>query len=171
MIVIDQTSLQVVEDHLLHLGRGDHCDNMKRLQRFECHCSVSLAEEEFLGLVFLQNREVARIAPPGCNRTLRVVAQRAIDLGQPKLSGNWDLAGNLRQMREKLLSGSIYQEALVICEARGDGEERYGQWSLQDGSHRALAFATLMLLLDARYEPQKAYCSMSREIYQRLSRP
>lgn len=167
MITIEQTSLQVVEDHLLRLGGGNQRDNMERLRAFECHCSVSLSEEESLGLVFLQSHEVARIAPPGCDRTLRAVAQRAIDLGQPKLSDNWDLASNLSQMREKLLSGSIY-EALVICEARG-GEERYGQWYLQDGSHRALAFATLMLLSEARYERQKAYCSMSRKTYQALS--
>ena len=170
MIVLDQTSLQVVENHLIRLGGRNYRDNMERLRRFESHCSVSFSEEEFFGLVFLQSREVARIAPTGCDRTLRVVARRAIDLGQARLSDNWDLADNLWRMRQKLHSGSIYEEALVICEAR-DGEERYGPWYLQDGSHRALAYATLMLLSEARYEPQKAYCSMSRETYRQLSRP
>ncbi len=140
---------------------------MERLARFECHCSVSLVEEEFLELVFLQNDEVARIAPRGGDGTLRAAAKRTINLEQPRLAANWDLAENLRRMREKLGKGSIFQEALVICEAR-DGEEQYGPWYLQDGSHRALACATLMLLNEAQYEQQIAYCSMSKSMYQRL---
>jgi hypothetical protein len=96
------------------------------------------------------------------------VAKRAIKLGQPRLAGNWDLAENLRRMRDELCKGSIFQKALVICEA-GNGEEQYGLWYLQDGSHRALARATLMLLNEAQYEQQKAYCSMSKHMYERLS--
>jgi hypothetical protein len=123
---------------------------------------VSLLAEEFLGLVFLQNDEVVRIAPRGDDRTLAAVARRAISLGQPRLTANWNLAENLCRMREKLASASnIFGNALVICEARG-GEEEYGPWYLQDGSHRALACAMLMLLNEAQYERQIAYCSMSK---------
>jgi hypothetical protein len=166
MMAIEQVSLEVIENYLLRLGGGNHCDNMKRLRRFECHCSVSLVEEELFGLVFLQNDEVVRIAPRGDDRTLRAVARRAISLGQPRLTANWNLSENLRRMREELGRGSIFREALVICEAR-DGEEEYGLWYLQDGSHRALACATLMLLNEGQYERQIAYCSMSKRIYQR----
>ena len=84
-------------------------------------------------------------------------------------SDSWPSRPEMK-LREKLPIGSVCQEALVICEARGD-EERYGQWYLQDGSHRALASATLMLLCEARYEQQKAYCSMSKGRYQALSQP
>ena len=125
MIAIEHTKLEVIENHLLRVGGRNHRDNMERLRRFECHCSVSLVEVEFFKLVFLQNDDVLRIAPRGGDRTLRAVARRAINLRHPRLAANWDLAENLRRMREKLCTGSIFREALVICEAR-DGEEQYG---------------------------------------------
>jgi len=168
MMAIERVSLEVIENHFLRLGGGNHCDNMKRLRRFEWHCSVSLVEEEFFGLVFLQNDEVIRIAPRGDDRTLQAVARRTISLGQPRLTANWNLSENLSRMRKELGRSGIFRDALVICEAR-DGEEEYGPWYLQDGSHRALACATLMLLNEAQYEPQIAYCSMSKRMYQRLS--
>jgi hypothetical protein len=168
MMAIEQVSLEVIENHLLHLGGGNHCDNMERLERFEFHCLVSLVEEEFFGLVFLQNDDVIRIAPRGDDRTLRAVARRTISLGQPRLSANWNLSENLSQMRKELGRRGIFRDALVICETR-DGEEEYGPWYLQDGSHRALACATLTFLNEAQYEQQVAYCSMSERTYQRLS--
>jgi hypothetical protein len=164
MIEIARVDLEIIEKSLLRLGRGNHDDNMKRLRRFECHCSVSLFEEEFFGLVFLQSDEVVEIAPRGDDRRLQAVAKRAISLGQPKLSGNWNLAENLDLMREKLRNESISQEPLTICEAK-DGEEAHGPWYLQDGSHRALAYSTLVLLQEIEYFPQKAYCSMSQGRY------
>jgi hypothetical protein len=167
MKVIGQTTREAIENHLLRLSGGNHRDNMERVGRFECHCSVSLAEEEFFELVYLQNDEVVRIAPRGDDRTLRAVGKRAINLQQPKLAGNWDLALNLSRMRERLGKGSIFGEALVLCEAR-DGEEQHGPWYLQDGSHRALACATLMLLYEAQYEEQLAFCSMTKSTYRGL---
>jgi len=169
MIVIGQTNLQEIEDHLIRMGRGNHRDNMQRLSRFECHCSLSLVENEFFELVFLQNIEVGKIAPQGADRTLSAVSKRAIKLGQPKLSDNWNLAENLSRMREKLVQGSVSLEALVVCESRSS-EERWGPWYLQDGSHRALAFATMILLNEAQYEQQIAYGSMSKRMYQSLLR-
>jgi hypothetical protein len=170
MTEVEPVSLEVIANHLMHLGGGNHDDNIRRLRRFECYCSVSLSAEEFLGLVFLQNDEVVKIAPRGDNRTLAAVAKRAISLGQPRLTANWNLAENLYRMRQKLASrGNIFGEALVICEAK-DGEEEYGLWYLQDGSHRALACATLMLLSEAQYDCQIAYCSMSKHAYQVLDR-
>jgi hypothetical protein len=167
MMLIGETTLNEIEEHLRCLGGGNHRDNMKRLQRFESYCSVSLTEEEFLELVFLQNDEVLLICPRGKNRTVRAVATRAIGLGQPRLTANWDLAENLFRMREKLGSASIFKEKLVVCQAEND-EEQYGTWYIRDGSHRALACATLMLLNHAQYEPQRAYYSMSRRMYESL---
>ena len=51
--------LEVIENHLLRLGGRNHSDNMERLRRFKCHYSVSLVEEEFFELVFLQIDEVS----------------------------------------------------------------------------------------------------------------
>ena len=159
MKVIQEVVLEVIEKHLLQLRAGNHPDNMKRLNRFEYHYSVVLSEEDFFSLVFLQNPEVGKIAPADQDRTLRAVAQRAISLGQSTLSDNWNLATNLDLMRERLRKGNVL-EPVVICEAR-NGEEVYGPWYLQDGSHRALAYAILMLLSETNYQGQRAYCSMS----------
>jgi len=107
-------SLDEIEGHLSRLGRGNHCDNIKRLQRFAYFGSVTLGEAEFLNLVFLQNGEVARIVPERQDRKLRSVAQRAINLGQPRLSDNWDLAENLDRMRNKLGNRGGRLEPLVF---------------------------------------------------------
>ncbi len=161
MRIIEQVDLEVVERHLSDLGMGNQADNMQRLERFRYHYLVSLTEDEFFGLVFLQNREVLRIAPRGFDRRLRAVAQRAINCGQPRLSDNWDLTENLRRMRERLKYSESPQQSLVICEAR-NGEERFGPFYLQDGSHRALARATLMLLNEAPFAQEIAFCSVDR---------
>jgi hypothetical protein len=58
-------------------------------------------------------------------------------------------------------------EPLVLCESR-NGEETYGQWYIQDGSHRALAYATLVLSNETEYAPQEAYCAMSDQRYRSL---
>jgi len=166
MVNIGQVDLNVIEESLLRLGGGNHADNMKRLSRFQCHCYVLLSEKEFLGLIFLQNDEVTPIAPRGHDRKLQTVAERAIRLGQPTLSPNWKLSENLDLMRKKLETGSIFGETLTICEAR-DGEEAHGPWYLQDGSHRALAYATLVLLHEETYSERTAYCSMSQPMYLR----
>jgi hypothetical protein len=168
MLTIDKASLETIESHLLRTGGGNHTDNMRRLRRFECHCLVTLPEREFFELVFLQTDETVMISPRGGDRTLRAVAKRATNNPQPRLSANWDLVENLRRMRERLREGNMSQQPLVLCEAR-NGEEQHGPWYLQDGSHRALAYATLILLNEAQYEPQTAYCSMSRQKFQSLT--
>ncbi|MGA3050049.1 MAG: hypothetical protein ABSD67_25830 [Terracidiphilus sp.] len=166
--MIEQADLEIVGRHLLHLGAGNHRDNMTRLRRFDHHCSMELAEEDFLGLVFLQNDEVLQIAPRGRNRTLRAVAERAITQGEARLSENWDLGENLRRMRKSLADGNVPREPLVICEA-SDGEQQYGLFYLQDGAHRALAFATLILLNETHYAPLLAFCSLSAPMWNRLA--
>lgn len=169
MRILKEAELETVEQHLVRLGGGNHRDNMTQLRRFDRHCIVQFAEEEFFGLVFLQNDEVLKIAPRGYDRTLHAVAKRAISLGDVRLSSNWDLSENLRRMRESLSGESGPNEPLVACEAR-DGEQQYGPFYLQDGSHRALAFATLILLNEARYNPQSAFCSVSFRMWDHLER-
>ena len=112
MMVIEQSSLSEIGTHLLRIGLGNHSDNMARLSRFERHCSVSLVEAEFLELVFLQSDDVVRIAPRGDDRTLRPVAKRAINLGQPRLADKWDLAKNLSRMRGRLAEGGHFPRSV-----------------------------------------------------------
>ena len=46
----------------------------------------------------------------------------------------------------------------------------YGHWYIQDGSHRALGYATLLLLKEVCYDDQEDYCAMSDQKYQSLLR-
>lgn len=160
MKIIKETELETVVQHLVHLGAGNHGDNMTRLRRFDHHCIVELTEEDFFGLVFLQSDEVLNIAPRSYDRTLRAVAKRAMVLGDDRLSANWDMGENLRRMHESLVDQDGLKQPLVVCEAR-DGEQQFGQFYLQDGSHRALAYATLILTNEAHYRPVLAFCSLS----------
>lgn len=170
MKIIAEAELETVEQHLVHLGAGNHRDNMTRLRRFDRHCIVEFSEEDFFGLVFLQNDDVLRIAPRGYDRTLRAVAKRAILLRDARLSANWDLGENLRRLRERISKHSLLlKEQLVVCEAH-DGEQQHGPFYLQDGSHRALAFASLILLNEAPYSPQSAFCSVSSRVWDHLTR-
>jgi len=167
--IIKDADLETVEQHLIHLGSGNHHDNMMRLGRFDRHCIVEFAEEDFFRLVFLQNDEVLKIAPRGSDRTLRAVGRRAILLGEVRLSPNWDLGENLRRMRECLAKDDGLKQPLVVCEAR-DGEQQFGPFYLQDGSHRALAYATLILTNEVHYLPLSAFCSLSSWTQIRLPR-
>jgi hypothetical protein len=135
---------------------------MKQVESFAHHWLVELTEEEFFGVVFLQSDEVLRICPRGEDRTLRRVAMRTIEHGQPKLSDNWNLAENLTRARENLATGLPLSE-LLLREVRGN-EREYGKWYLQDGSHRALGYATLIVLGEGAYKPQRAYCCMSKDV-------
>ena len=62
MKIIGSTTLAEIEEHLKRLGGGNQADNMASLRKFSSFWRVRLEEKEFLGLVFLQNSEVARIA-------------------------------------------------------------------------------------------------------------
>jgi hypothetical protein len=161
MQMICGVGLERIELHLQRLGEGNQSDNMARLRRFPCFCLGSLLEREFLELVFLQNNEVLAVTPRGQNRALYAVAQRAIDLKQPRLSTNWDLAANLQLMRTVLTNGNIQLQSLVLRETEA-GEKQYGKWYLQDGSHRAIAYATLVIMKELPYLEQTAYFAMSK---------
>lgn len=151
--------LDEIEKHLRHLGAGNHSDNMACLRQFQCYLCIAMNEEDFLDTVFLQNYEVQTIAPQGRSRTLRDVARRAIDSKLRVLSLNWDLDRNLERMRSQLASGGICLDSLVLRETR-TGEKEHGAWYVQDGSHRSLAYAMLVLMGEVQYVQQIAFCAM-----------
>ena len=99
------------------------------------------------------------------SRTLKNVAKVANTLKGKKLDDNWDLA-TIINLTEKSLSSS--QNSLkfppILLRPSREGEIRYGDWYLQDGSHRALGYA--MLLLDAlvEYNIQEAYILTDKEL-------
>ena len=165
--MIEKSNSTTIEKHLLNLGGGNHDDNMRQVAGFECHWLVQLTKEEFFGLVFLQTDNLLSICPRGHDRTLRAVAERANRLGPPNLGPNWDLSENLRRMRELTTSGRVTFQPLLILESRPN-EVNYGPFYLQDGSHRALAYAMLVMLGEVPYQDRLAYCSMNRSACNQL---
>src|SRR5215467_7863443 len=91
-----RSTFDEIQRHLIELGAGNHPDNLKSLCPFAKYYLISLSEPEFFNLVFLQNPEVTKISPSGEDRRLRSVALRALEIGEIKLSDNWDL-GRIRQ--------------------------------------------------------------------------
>ncbi len=154
-----------IERHLEALGAGNHSDNLGVLRQFRYYCRLVLTEAEFFGLVFLQNAEVRSISPTNSDRTLRAVAQRALALRHSRLSLNWDIAAirsTFRELRELYpLMTTVRLPELLLRDARGS-EAAFGDWYLQDGSHRALGYA--LELLDGRqtYVPQAAFIATGR---------
>ncbi len=159
MTVIRPMKLDEIEEHLIRLGAGNHSDNMARLRQYQCYLCMAMNEDDFLSTVFLQNEEVLTIAPRGDSRSLRNVASRAIDSKLRVLSSNWDLNRNLERMRRQLASGDICLDSPVLCETR-TSEKKHGAWYLQDGSHRSLAYAMLVLMGEVQYGQQIAFCAM-----------
>jgi hypothetical protein len=120
---------------------------------------MAMNEDDFMSTVFLQNEEVLTIAPRGCSRSLQNAARRAIDSKLRVLSSNWDLDTNLERMRRQLASGVICLDSPVLCETR-TSEKKHGAWYVQDGSHRSLAYAMLVLMGEVQYGQQIAFCAM-----------
>jgi hypothetical protein len=166
MRVIQVAKLDEVETLLLGLGGGNQADNMNVLRQFRTFFLAELTQLEFLGLVFLQNEEVIAICPRSQDRTLRSVACRAVQLGLPALSANWNLAKIAARTNETLKSGAL--RSLVLRETR-DSELRYGSWYIQDGSHSALGCAIALATNTAPYSPVRAYCATNSRIGPALS--
>ena len=165
MKMIEAVELAALETYLR--GQGNTTDNLNQIRRFSRHWLVQLTAQEFFGLVFLQIPGLSEICPQGHDRTLRAVAGRANKLGQPNLCPNWNLTENLHRMREHIVSGEITFPPLLLRESTPN-EERYGPFYLQDGSHRALAYASLVLIGEVHFDERLAYSSMSEPVCNKL---
>jgi len=160
--------------HLMSLGGGNHQDNMQSIsflpdEGTPNYYLISLSEDEFFNLVFLQNNEVLAISPRGEDRRLRAVGTRALDLlntGGNRLSENWNLESNYNRFISFVRDRKAYElPALVLRDARGSELEYEGaRWYLQDGSHRALANAMAILRRESRYQPISAYCATAKNL-------
>lgn len=171
--IIKKSSIEEIEGHLISLGRGNHLDNMQSISFLPNDTTpnyylISLSEDEFFNLIFLQNDEVLIIAPRGQDRRLRAVATRALEAlnsGDSRLSGNWDLASIYNRIMDLLRDGSTYElPPLLLRDARGTELEYKGtKWYIQDGSHRALAYAMAVLKREETYRSINAYCATANE--------
>ncbi|RLI51980.1 MAG: hypothetical protein DRP09_18665 [Candidatus Thorarchaeota archaeon] len=162
--VIRKSSFREIETHLIGLGGGNQEDNLRSISSLPNYYLMMLSEDEFLNLVFLQNDGVIAIAPHGEDRRLRAVASRALRLyesGETELSDNWNLESTFKRLKEHNPEQRGFElPALVLRDARGSEREYDGaRWYIQDGCHRALAYAMTVIRGDVTYQPQRAFCA------------
>jgi len=157
MLITASATVDEAERHLLDLGGGNHTDNMRQIRAHERLYRADLAEADFWQLVFLETATTARLTHANHARRLRVVAEAARALGYPRLGPNWDLH-EIRDRTKAARAGlpHLRLPALLLRDAR-DGELQFGRWYLQDGSHRALGYATGLLDWNLRYTNQVVF--------------
>jgi len=158
------SSIEEIERHLLDLGAGNHKDNMVVMREFPHHFRVTLPQDIFMNLVFLQTSIVGKIVPSNEDRTLGTVAQRALSLGKEEtnLGPNWNISEAITRFDNQYPPHQdVVLTALVLRESRGS-ELRWGPWYLQDGSHRALAYCMAILSGKFSYVPQGAFCAANK---------
>jgi hypothetical protein len=136
---------------------------MRVLGDFPYHFLLELSEEDFFNLVFLQSSEVAAICPPGEDRTLRVVASRAVHCTKRRLGPNWDLDEVIHRTDEMICKSILSVGPFFLRDAR-DSERAFGARYLQDGSHRALGYAMAILTDRTHYAPFNAFCATAKQL-------
>lgn len=161
-------SVGEIENHLHELGGGNHADNMAVVRDFPRHYLFTLTEQDFMNLVFLQNKEVSKIAPPDTDRRLKAVAQRAHNLpsSEASLSSNWNISDIVAQFKQSDFREPDFQLRAFLLRDVRSSESSWSPngWYLQDGSHRALAYCMAILAGEVGYRPQFAYCATSRTL-------
>jgi len=166
--MVRTATVQEIEEHLKRLGAGNHIDNMNQVRRFSHHYSLTLNADDFFSLVFCEIPEVSRIVPSQSDRRLRAVAERAIKLSESDtyLGSNWDIA----EIKSRSLTASVnvpgYQIPALLLRDVGRSEAKWSPngWYLQDGAHRALGYAMMVLEGRISYRSQSAYCATNRII-------
>lgn len=163
MQVLRKASLEEIKFHLLNLGGKNQKDNLQSIRHFPFYYLLRLSQNDFYGLVFLQRPDLHAMVPLGHDRRLRAVAGRTVTLGRTKLFDDWDL-GEIRDRFDELKTEQAVPvlPALLLRDARPN-EKQYGPWYLQDGSHRALAYAMAILETKASYVPQPAYLATTEQ--------
>lgn len=166
--MIRPATIAEIEDHLIKLGGGNHPDNMATIQAFPRHYLLSLAEQEFMDLVFLATPKLSKIVPSDSDRRLRAVAQRASQLlpTETNLGSNWDIAATLARFRDSDFQQPDFRLSAFVLRDTRDSERRWTSdgWYLQDGSHRALAYCMMILAGQIQYSSQLAFCATSKHI-------
>lgn len=162
--IISRSSRQEIKAHLENLGGGNQEDNIRNTSALPNYYLIRLSEDEFFNLIFLQNDEVVDIAPRGEDRRLRAVAGRALrlyDSGDTDLSENWNLEGILKRLKKEHPKKTGFElSPLLLRDARGSERSHHGgRWYIQDGCHRALAYAMVLLREDLTYQSQRAFCA------------
>ncbi len=115
-------TIDEIVEHLIKLGAGNHDDNTATIREFPRHYLLSLTEQEFMDLVFLQTKTLSKIVPPDCDRRLRAVALRASQLlsTEANLGSNWDLTTTLARFRQADFRQPDFRfPAFVLRDTRG----------------------------------------------------
>lgn len=164
MKTIKTVTKSLIEAHLLELGGGNQIDNLEQISMFQKHYLVELSKEEFLSLVFLEIDPTRILIKKANSRQLSQIAIIANNQSQRILGSNWDLSEIILKTEEKWLADENYDlPALLIRPSRND-ERNFGDWYLQDGSHRSLGYAMKLVNNSSVYRPIKAYLATNEDL-------
>ena len=131
---------------------------MKQVTQLHWRYLIDLSEEDVFGLVFLDNSEVRPIVDSR-DRCMRTLAQKALQLlanNKGQLSSNWNLSAVLNRPRKELAAAKASLPPLLLRDSN-DSERAHGPLYLQDGCHRSLGYAMVMIRDGIPYPPLRAY--------------
>jgi len=144
-----------IEQHLKKIGGGNHKDNMEQVLKYK-HCLlVELSESDFFNLVFLDIAQTKQLIDRAGSRKLADIASVANNHPVTNLGLNWDLADIITKTNN-FARDNQEMPAILLRPAQGN-ECKFGQWYLQDGSHRSLGYAMALKNKSLVYKPIKAF--------------
>ncbi len=74
------------------------------------------------------------------------------------LSENWNIKVNYEEMKKRKMKF----DPILIIDPKNN-ERKHGDWYIQDGNHRALAYTMALLKEEAVWEDQRVYCATNTE--------
>lgn len=167
MEIMRKSSFGEIEKHLVQLGAGNHEDNVESLIKFKHFYEVKLSKDEYFEIVFLA--DIKGITPKHMDRRLKVVAERALELiinsKDLFLQGNWDLSKLQTEFIEKYGAEEIPCLPNIVIRDTRCSEKDYGaRWYIQDGCHRALAYAISIIKGEKKYYKQKIFLATEEDL-------
>lgn len=157
MKIIKKVTPNTIGNHLLSLGGGNHLDNMDQVNKYTFHYKIEMSETEFNNLVFLETDTTKKLIELANSRNLSAISAEAVELNEKVLGANWDLEKIVNDAMEMLKSSGGYNLNLPLLRPTKNSECDYGNWYLQDGSHRSLGYSMLINQNETSYLPQCAY--------------
>lgn len=130
----------------------DH--NIMVVDAYRCWHQVELARDLFMRLVVVAAPGSRPLLPVREPRLLQHVAGRAVEVAST-YRGPWKMRYIL-ELRAGLAGGDRFPDLLILRE-KVDGEPAEGSLYLQDGNHRAIAYAMALIADGCEYVPVRAY--------------
>ena len=130
----------------------DH--NLEVICAYRLWHQVELPRDLFMRLVIVDARGSRPLLPPDKPRLLKHVAERTLEVAS-SYDGPWNMHYIL-ELSRTFSTGLPCPDSLILRE-KVDGEPAEGSLYLQDGNHRAIAYAMALIADGCEYVPVRAY--------------